>query len=85
MPNIDPKAITDLVLYMKKGKCDIGTLASKFSSEAELTDENNVKVAVKEKIKSDNFGKALIFLELLQIHMKIFIIMLVFMPLLIKL
>ena len=30
MPNIDPKAISDLVLYMKKRKCDIGTLASKF-------------------------------------------------------
>ena len=58
MPNIDSKAITDLVLYMKKGKCDIGTLASKFISETELTDENNVKVVVKEKLKSDNFGKA---------------------------
>ena len=58
MPNIDPKAITDLVLYMKKGECDIGTLASEFSSEAELADENNVKVVVKEKLKSDNFGKA---------------------------
>ena len=43
MPNIDPKAISDLVLYMKKGKCDIGTLASKFVSEEELTDENNVR------------------------------------------
>jgi len=58
MPNIDFKAITDLVSYMKKGECDIGTLASKFSSEAELADENNVKVVVKEKLKSDNFGKA---------------------------
>ena len=58
MPNIDPKAITDLVLYMKKGKCDIGTLASKFSTEAELTDENNVKVSLKEKIKFGYFGKA---------------------------
>jgi 3-deoxy-manno-octulosonate cytidylyltransferase (CMP-KDO synthetase) len=58
MPNIDPKAISDLVLYMKKGKCDIGTLASKFSSEIELVNKNNVKVAVKEKIKSGNFGKA---------------------------
>jgi 3-deoxy-manno-octulosonate cytidylyltransferase (CMP-KDO synthetase) len=58
MPNIDPKAISDLVLYMKKGKCDIGTLASKFSSETELVNKNNVKVAVKEKIKSGNFGKA---------------------------
>ena len=61
MPNIDPKAISELVLYMKKGKCDIGTLASKFVSEKELTDENNVKVAVKEKIKSGNFGKAVDF------------------------
>ena len=61
MPNIDPKAISDLALYMKKGKCDIGTLASKFVSEEELTDENNVKVAVKEKIESGNFGKAVDF------------------------
>jgi 3-deoxy-manno-octulosonate cytidylyltransferase (CMP-KDO synthetase) len=58
MPNIDPKVISDLVLYMKKGECDIGTLASKFNTEAELVDENNVKVAIKEKINSDNFGKA---------------------------
>ncbi|MDC0525036.1 3-deoxy-manno-octulosonate cytidylyltransferase [Pelagibacteraceae bacterium] len=61
MPNIDPKAISDLAFYMKKGKCDIGTLASKFVSEEELTDENNVKVAVKEKIESGNFGKAVDF------------------------
>ena len=54
MPNIDPKAISDLILYMKKGECDIGTLASKFSSEAELIDKNNVKVVVKEKIKTNN-------------------------------
>jgi 3-deoxy-manno-octulosonate cytidylyltransferase (CMP-KDO synthetase) len=58
MPNINPKDITNLVLYMKKGKCDIGTLASKFSTETELIDENNVKVALKEKIKFGNFGKA---------------------------
>ena len=50
MPNIDPKAISDLALYMKKGKCDIGTLASKFVSEEELTDENNVKVVVNDVI-----------------------------------
>jgi len=58
MPNIDPKAISDLVLYMKKGECDIGTLASKFSTEAEIVNENNVKVAIKDKINPDNFGKA---------------------------
>ena len=61
MPNIDPKAISDLALYMKTRKCDIGTLASKFVSKGELTDENNVKVAVKEKIKSGNFGEAVDF------------------------
>jgi 3-deoxy-manno-octulosonate cytidylyltransferase (CMP-KDO synthetase) len=61
MPNIDSKAISDLILYMKKGECDIGTLASKFSSEAELIDENNVKVAVKEKLKAENFSKAIDF------------------------
>ena len=61
MPNIDPKAISDLVLYMKKGECDIGTLVSDFSSKAELADENNVKVAVKEKIKPNNFSKAVDF------------------------
>jgi len=58
MPNIDPKAITDLVLYMNKVQCDIGTLASAFSSEAELIDVNNVKVAVKEKLKINNFCEA---------------------------
>ena len=61
MPNIDPKAITDLVSYMNKGECDMGTLASSFSSEAELNDENNVKVAVKDKLKFGNFSKAVDF------------------------
>jgi 3-deoxy-manno-octulosonate cytidylyltransferase (CMP-KDO synthetase) len=57
MPNIDPKAITDLVSYMNKGQCDIGTLASAFRSEAELTNENNVKVVVEEELKANNFSK----------------------------
>ena len=48
MPNIEPKAISDLINYMNEGNCDIGTLASSFSSDDELADENNVKVAVKE-------------------------------------
>ena len=58
MPNIDPKVITNLVSYMKKGECDIGTLASPFNSEAELKNENIVKVVVKEKLEYDSFGKA---------------------------
>ena len=58
MPNIDPQAITDLVSYMHKDQCDIGTLASSFSSESELIDENNVKVAVNNKLLDNQFGQA---------------------------
>ena len=61
MPNIEPQAISDLINYMKKGNCDIGTLASSFSSDKELADENNVKVAVKEKILNGKFCEALDF------------------------
>ena len=58
MPNINPQAISDLISYMNKGQCDIGTLASSFSSDSELKDENNVKVIVEDKISSNNFSIA---------------------------
>jgi 3-deoxy-manno-octulosonate cytidylyltransferase (CMP-KDO synthetase) len=58
MPNIDPSAISNLISYMIKSQCDIGTLASSFSSESEIADENNVKVVVKEKLSINNFSKA---------------------------
>ncbi|MDC1092893.1 3-deoxy-manno-octulosonate cytidylyltransferase [Pelagibacteraceae bacterium] len=58
MPNINPQDITDLISYMNKDLCDIGTLASSFSSEAELINENNVKVVVKEKLMANNFSEA---------------------------
>ena len=61
MPNIDPKAILDLINYMQEGKCDLGTLASSFSSDEELTDENNVKVAVKEQLTTGKFSEAIDF------------------------
>jgi 3-deoxy-manno-octulosonate cytidylyltransferase (CMP-KDO synthetase) len=61
MPNIDPKAITNLISYMIEGKCDIGTLASAFASDGEIEEENNVKVAVKEKLKNNEFGQAIDF------------------------
>ena len=61
MPNIDPKVITDLISYMKEDKCDIGTLASSFSSDAEILEENNVKVALKKKLKVNQFGQAIDF------------------------
>ena len=61
MPNIDPQAISDLINYMKKGNCDIGTLASSFSSDKELADENNVKVAVKGQLVAGKFNEAIDF------------------------
>ena len=45
MPNIHPQAISALVSYMQQGKCDIGTLASEFSSKDEIQNPNVVKVA----------------------------------------
>ena len=44
---------------MKEGNCDLGTLASSFNSEDELADENNVKVAVREKLTNGKFSKAI--------------------------
>ena len=61
MPNIDPQAISDLINYMKKGNCDIGTLASSFSSEDEFADENNVKVAVRGQLIAGKFSEAIDF------------------------
>ena len=61
MPNIEPQAISDLINYMKKGNCDIGTLASSFSSDKELADENNVKVAVKGQLVAGKFNEAIDF------------------------
>ena len=61
MPNIEPQAISDLINYMQKGNCDIGTLASSFSSNNELEDENNVKVAVKGQLIAGKFSEAIDF------------------------
>ena len=61
MPNIEPKIIADLISYMRKEKCDIGTLASSFTSDEEAKEVNNVKVAVKEKLKTNQFGQAIDF------------------------
>ena len=46
---------------MKKGKCEIGTLASKLSSVDELKNKDIVKVLVKEKMKTGLFVEALDF------------------------
>ena len=61
MPNIEPQAISNLVTYMNKGKCDIGTLASDFNSIKEVNNPNVVKVAVNEKLSKNIFLNALDF------------------------
>ncbi len=58
MPNIDPQAIIDLITYMEKDKCDIGTLASSFSSVSELENENIVKVVVENRLEKNQFSRA---------------------------
>ena len=61
MPNLEPQAISNLVSYMSKNKCDIGTLASDFNSKNEMNNPNAVKVAVKEKLSDDIFLNAFDF------------------------
>ena len=58
MPNIDSKDITNLINYMQKEECSIGTLASKLKSNYELKDKNIVKVCVKEKMRPGEFVQA---------------------------
>tara|TARA_B100000886_G_scaffold339309_1_gene304389 strand:+ start:887 stop:1621 length:735 start_codon:yes stop_codon:yes gene_type:complete len=63
MPNINPKDIKNLVDYMGKKKCDIGTLASEFKSVDEIEDLNSVKVLVEKKMEFGMYYKALDFLR----------------------
>ena len=64
MPNIHPETINYLIDYMYQGKCEIGTIASKLSSNSELNDENIVKVLVKEKLKPGMFVEAKDFVRI---------------------
>jgi len=64
MPNIEPQSISNLVFYMSKNKCDIGTLASEFNSKNEIRNLNVVKVAVKEKFSDNMFLNALDFFRI---------------------
>ena len=61
MPNLNPKAIKDLVSYMKKKLCDIATLASAIENKDEEKDPNVVKVLASHEIKNKTFSKALDF------------------------
>ena len=61
MPNINPESISNLAIYMQKNECDIATLASRLSSESEISDHNVVKVAVKDKFLNNSFLNAVDF------------------------
>ena len=61
MPNIQPKAISDLVEYMSKDKCDIGTLASEIKLKSEMDNPNVVKVAVTGTLSEKIFLNAVDF------------------------
>ncbi len=55
MPNLEPKEIIFLSNYLKKGLCDIATLASTLLGD-EVDDPNVVKVFTKEKMKKLTFA-----------------------------
>ena len=53
MPNLDPKEIILLSNYLKKGLCDIVTLAAPLKDNEEVYNQNVVKVFTKESMKSE--------------------------------
>jgi len=60
-PNIDENDIKNLNNFMINNNSDIGTLATKIRNDAMLSNKNVVKVALKEKLSSENFPFALNF------------------------
>ena len=60
-PNIDENDIKNLNNFMINNNSDIGTLATKIRNDAMLSNKNVVKVALKEKLSSENFHFALNF------------------------
>ena len=64
MPNIKASVIKKLINYMKKSKCDIGTLASKLNVRNEQKNPNVVKVLTSKNIKKKGFAQANDFFRL---------------------
>ncbi len=58
MPNINPNSIIKLENYMRQSSSEIGTLASNFSDNEEMTDPNVVKVQVDSELNKNDFFKA---------------------------
>ncbi|MDC1096039.1 3-deoxy-manno-octulosonate cytidylyltransferase [Pelagibacteraceae bacterium] len=61
MPNLNSSDIKQLIEHIKKGSCDIATLASDLNSEKEKNDPNICKVVTNKNINSSNSGIALDF------------------------
>ncbi len=57
MPNLDPNAILFLSNYLKKGSCDVATLASPLNKD-EIEDKNIVKVITNNNIEKTRFSEA---------------------------
>jgi 3-deoxy-manno-octulosonate cytidylyltransferase (CMP-KDO synthetase) len=64
MPNLKPLSIIKLIQHMKKGVCDIATLASDLKGGQEMKEENICKVVSKEDIKITDFSRAIDFYRL---------------------
>ena len=60
-PNIDEKDIINLNKLMIKNKTDLGTLATEIKNKSILSNENAVKVTLKEKLSDKNFPIAFNF------------------------
>ena len=58
MPNLDPKSISFLSDYLKKGLCDVATLASSLKNKTEIKNENIVKVITNNDIEKSGFSEA---------------------------
>ena len=56
MPNLNPKEIIFLSNYLKKGLCDIVTLAAPLKDNEEVYNQNVVKVFTKESMKKLTFS-----------------------------
>jgi 3-deoxy-manno-octulosonate cytidylyltransferase (CMP-KDO synthetase) len=64
MPNLSPSSIKDLINYMKKKTCNIGTLASNIKSNKEIIDQNICKVVTKKNISQGSYSNATDFYRL---------------------
>ena len=61
MPNFDPLEIMKIEKYLKRGLCDIVTLASSIKYDNEIKNHNIVKVITEKNINKTDFSKALDF------------------------